>query len=81
MAEAVAADYEAVVADAEASASESEVVRRRVVARLRRELQRIGRRDFFPPAEREHGPRRGGAGWRSRWVAAMRWATRAGDPR
>jgi hypothetical protein len=23
------------------------------VARLRRELQRIGRRDFFPPAQRE----------------------------
>jgi Protein ChrB, N-terminal len=52
MAEAVAADYEAVVADAEASASESEVVRRRVVARLRRELQRIGKRDYFPPWQR-----------------------------
>ena len=53
MAEAVAADYQAVVADAEASASESEVVRRRVVARLRRELQRIGRRDYFPPPQRD----------------------------
>jgi hypothetical protein len=53
MAEVVAADYEAVVADAHASASEPEVVRRRVVARLRRELQRIGRRDFFPPPQRE----------------------------
>ena len=53
MAETVAADYEAVVADAEASASESDVVRRRVVARLRRELQRVGRRDFFPPPQRE----------------------------
>jgi hypothetical protein len=53
MAHTVAADYEAVVADAEASASEPEVVRRRVVARLRRELQRIGRRDFFPPPQRE----------------------------
>ena len=53
MAEAVAADYEAVVADADASASESEVVRRRVVARLRRELQRIGRRDFFLAVQRE----------------------------
>ena len=53
MAEVVAADYEAVVADADASASESDVVRRRVVARLRRELQRIGRRDFFFAPQRE----------------------------
>jgi hypothetical protein len=53
MAEAVAAEYAAVVGDAESSESEPEVVRRRVVARLRRELQRIGRRDFFPPPERE----------------------------
>jgi hypothetical protein len=53
MAEAVAADYEAVAADAEANASESDVVRKRVVARLRRELQRIGRRDFFPPPQRD----------------------------
>ena len=53
MAESVAADYEAVIADAKASEGESEVVRRRVVARLRRELQRIGRRDFFPPLQRE----------------------------
>jgi hypothetical protein len=28
------------------------VVRRRVVARLRRELQRIGKRDYFPPWQR-----------------------------
>jgi hypothetical protein len=53
MAEAVAADYEAVIADAEACGGEVEVVRRRVVARLRRELQRIGRRDYFPPPQRE----------------------------
>jgi hypothetical protein len=49
----VAADYEAVVADAEASAGDGEVTRRRVVARLRRELQRIGRRDYFPTPQRE----------------------------
>ena len=54
---AVAADYEAVLAEAAAGGGESEVVRRRMVARLRRELQRIGRRDDFPP----HGAR-GGAG-------------------
>ena len=53
MAEAVAADYEAVIAEAEASEGEAEVVRRRVVARLRRELQRISRRDFFPPPQRD----------------------------
>jgi hypothetical protein len=53
MAATVAADYEAVIADVVANEGESDVVRRRVVARLRRELQRIGRRDFFPPAQRE----------------------------
>ena len=53
MAEVVAADYEAVIADAASSEGEPEVVRRRVVARLRRELQRIGRRDFFLASQRE----------------------------
>jgi hypothetical protein len=53
MVEAVAADYDAVIGDAEASEGDTEVVRRRVVARLRRELQRIGRRDYFPPPQRE----------------------------
>ena len=53
MAAAVAADYQAVIAEAAAMETGSEAVRRRVVARLRRELQRIGRRDFFPPAERD----------------------------
>jgi hypothetical protein len=53
MSEAVAADYEAVVAEAAAVEGEPESVRRRVVARLRRELQRIGRRDYFPPAQRD----------------------------
>jgi len=53
MADAVAVDYAAVASDAEAAASEPDVARRRTVARLRRELQRIGRRDFFPPPERD----------------------------
>jgi hypothetical protein len=53
MADGVASDYEAVIVEASAGAGESEVVRRRMVARLRRELQRIGRRDYFPPPERE----------------------------
>ncbi|HKA03840.1 MAG TPA: hypothetical protein VKD67_05905, partial [Acidimicrobiales bacterium] len=47
----------AVIAEAAGLDSEPDVVRRRTVARLRRELQRIGRRDFFPPAEREHAHR------------------------
>ena len=54
MADAVAVDYAAVVADARAVAEEPEAVRRRTVGRLRRELQRIARRDFFPPTERDH---------------------------
>ena len=53
MAETVAADYEAVVTEAAAADGEPEVVRRRVLARLRRELQRVGRRDYFPPDERD----------------------------
>lgn len=53
MVQAVAGDYEAVTVEASTAAGEPEVVRRRTVARLRRELQRIGRRDFFPPVERE----------------------------
>ena len=53
MATAIAADYQAVTAEATAMETEPEAVRRRVLARLRRELQRIARRDFFPPAERD----------------------------
>jgi hypothetical protein len=53
MAEAVAADYSAVIAEAEATAEAPDDAPRRRVARLRRELQRIARRDFFPPPERE----------------------------
>jgi hypothetical protein len=53
MANAVAVDYTAVVAEANAAGEERDVVRRRTAARLRRELQRIGRRDFFPPPNRD----------------------------
>lgn len=52
MAADVAAEYRAVIADA-ARVSESDIVDRRTLARLQRELQRIGRRDFFPPSERD----------------------------
>jgi hypothetical protein len=67
MVELVAADYDAVIADAAAGEGEAEVARRRVVARLRRELQRIARRDYFPPPQREQAR-----------AAVERLATRAG---
>lgn len=53
MAGAIAAEYQAVMADATSAAADVEGTRRRTAARLQRELQRIGRRDFFPPAERD----------------------------
>lgn len=52
MAEAIAAEYREVAEAAHAVAGEPPAVRRRTLARLRRELQRIRRRDFFPPPER-----------------------------
>ena len=52
MSEAIAAEYRAVAEAATAAAGEAPGVRRRTLARLRRELQRIRRRDFFPPPER-----------------------------
>lgn len=54
MAEAAAADYRLVIEAAEATA---EPERRRTAARLRRELQRIRARDFFPPPERKRAER------------------------
>ena len=49
----IADEYGAVVAEAEAAASEGTRRHRRTLVRLRRELERIGRRDYFPPPERE----------------------------
>jgi DNA-binding transcriptional regulator PaaX len=48
MAATVAADYRRVIDEASAQAHEPESVRRRTVGRLRRELRRIGSRDYFP---------------------------------
>jgi hypothetical protein len=48
-----AAEYDAVRAEAEAAASLPATERGRVVRRLRAELRRIGRRDFFPPPQRD----------------------------
>jgi hypothetical protein len=57
MAAAFAEEYRAVIADAEIAAAAGEGERRRALQRLRRELQRIGQRDHFPPAEREQARR------------------------
>lgn len=53
MASAVAEEYRAVVAAAEEADRHGGGVDGRTLGRLRRELQRIERRDFFPPPERE----------------------------
>ena len=53
MAAAVAAEYGAVRSEAGRAADQEPWLRRRTLARLRRELHRIRRRDFFPPPERE----------------------------
>jgi hypothetical protein len=53
MAEAVTSEYRAVIDAAEQAAGEGSAVRRRTLARLRRELRRIGQRDYFPPVERD----------------------------
>jgi ChrB-like protein len=53
MRERIAGEYLAVIAEAEAAAAEGAGRHRRTLARLRRELGRIARRDYFPPPERE----------------------------
>ncbi len=53
MANARAVEYQAVRADAEAAAALVDTERARAIRRLRAELHRIRRRDFFPPSERD----------------------------
>jgi len=53
MADAIAGEYAALVEAAAEDSNESPAERRRRLRRLRRELQAIGRRDYFPPPERE----------------------------
>ena len=48
-----AAEYQAVLAEATTAAAAPATERARTVRRLRAELRRIGRRDFFPPPERD----------------------------
>jgi hypothetical protein len=50
---AIAEQYAAVRAEARTAAAEAGARHRRTLGRLRRELRRIGRRDHFPPPERE----------------------------
>ena len=52
MAATVAQEYRAVNDAVQLAAGEESSVRRRTLARLRRELRRIGQRDYFPPVER-----------------------------
>jgi hypothetical protein len=52
MAEAVTAEYRQLIDAATAARDEPDGVRRRTLARLRRELRRVGQRDFFPPPQR-----------------------------
>jgi hypothetical protein len=49
----IAGEYRAVIAEADAAAAEGTGRHRRTLARLRRALGRIARRDYFPPPERE----------------------------
>ncbi|MGK5683767.1 Chromate resistance protein ChrB [Actinoplanes sp. URMC 104] len=48
-----AAEYAAVTAEAEAAVPADPAERERALRRLRAELRRINRRDFFPPAQRD----------------------------
>src|SRR5205809_5414053 len=57
MADAVAADYRALISEAAAAPAEAPGRRRRTLGRLRRELRRIGARDYFRTPEREKARR------------------------
>jgi hypothetical protein len=52
MAMRIAAEYQAITSAAETAIETGAVERRRTLARLRRELRRVGSRDYFPPPER-----------------------------
>jgi hypothetical protein len=53
MADAVAGEYRTVIDAATDALDDEPLVRRRTLSRLRRELRRIGQRDYFPPVERD----------------------------
>lgn len=53
MAADVAEAYRAVITEAEEAVSVGDGTAKRTLGRLRRELRRVGQRDFFPPPERD----------------------------
>ncbi|MFC7247429.1 Chromate resistance protein ChrB [Catellatospora aurea] len=53
MRQARAAEYDQVTAEAQAVLTADPAERARVLRRLREQLRRIGRRDFFPPLQRD----------------------------
>jgi hypothetical protein len=57
LSDAVAAEYGAITAEVDANRDADPATRRRVAARLRRELHRIQARDYFPPPERDSAQR------------------------
>ncbi|MFI9550518.1 Chromate resistance protein ChrB [Nonomuraea endophytica] len=57
MRQARAAEYRAVLLQAETAAGARPGERSRTLKRLQAELRRIGRRDYFPPADREAAQR------------------------
>jgi hypothetical protein len=57
MAKAITGEYRLLINDAATARTEPETVRRRTLARLRREFRRVTQRDFFPPPEREQAGR------------------------
>jgi len=54
MSAAAAAEYSELIALAKAAGALESQARRRELVKLRRELHRVRRRDYFPPPEREH---------------------------
>jgi len=57
MAESVVEEYRAVIEAADAARGESDSARRRIAARLKRDLHRIAQRDHFPPPDRDKAHR------------------------
>jgi hypothetical protein len=57
LASTIAGEYRRIIDDARAAHSLASTPRRRTLARLRRELRRVRRRDYFPPPEREQAAR------------------------
>lgn len=57
MADAIAAEYSAVIENAREAARRPPAERRRALARLRRALRAIQRRDYFPPREADQARR------------------------